>query len=67
MLSEKTKARLNYFTKAEKALWCISVILIAVSYVAFDRNSILRPVASLIGVTSLIFNAKGTLSVNFLW
>lgn len=59
MLSEKTKARLNYFTKAEKALWCTSVILIAVSYVAFDRNSILRPVASLIGVTSLIFNAKG--------
>lgn len=59
MLSEKTKARLNYFTKAEKALWCISVILIAVSYFAFDRNGILRPVASLIGVTSLIFNAKG--------
>lgn len=59
MLSEKTKARLNYFTKAEKALWCTSVILIAVSYFAFDRNGILRPVASLIGVTSLIFNAKG--------
>lgn len=59
MLSKKIKARFSYFTKAEKALWCISVILIAVSCFAFDRNSILRPIASLIGVTSLIFNAKG--------
>lgn len=59
MLSGKNKSFINCFTKAEKALWCISVILIAVSYFAFDRSGILRPVASLIGVTSLIFNAKG--------
>lgn len=59
MLSEKTKARLNYFIKAEKALWCISALLIVLSCILFDRNSILRPAASLIGVTSLIFNAKG--------
>ena len=40
-------------------MWSISVILIFVSFVIFDRESILTLIASLIGVTSLIFNAKG--------
>lgn len=59
MLSEKTKAKLRYFEKAEIALWCISVLLITVSFCLFDRNSYLTLAASVIGVTSLIFNAKG--------
>lgn len=59
MLSEKAKARLNYFTKGEILLWSVSVLLIAVSFLAFEGGGILRPAASLIGVTSLIFNAKG--------
>lgn len=55
----KIKTRLNYFTKAEKILWCISALLISASFLLFDRKSILTFIASLIGVTSLIFNAKG--------
>ncbi|MBS1363242.1 MAG: nicotinamide mononucleotide transporter [Bacilli bacterium] len=59
MWSEKTKPILNYFTKVEILLWCISVMLIFVSFIIFDGESILTLIASLIGVTSLIFNAKG--------
>lgn len=49
----------DYFSKAEIALWCISVALIVVSFFVFDREKYLTLVASLVGVTSLIFNAKG--------
>ncbi len=50
---------LNYFSKLEIFLWFSSVFLIIVSFLAFDRTNYLSPSASLIGVTSLIFNAKG--------
>ena len=43
----------------ELILWSVSVIFIVVSFCIFDRESYLTLVASLIGVTSLIFNAKG--------
>lgn len=59
MLSAKVKSILNYFTKGELALWSISVILIIASFLIFDRNNYLTLVASITGVTSLIFNAKG--------
>lgn len=49
----------NYFSKTEIALWLSSVGLILVSFFLFDRENYLTVVASLIGVTSLIFNAKG--------
>lgn len=49
----------NYFSKREIALWVSSVILIVVSFCLFDRDNYLTLLASLIGVTSLIFNAKG--------
>lgn len=48
----------NYFTKAERGLWCASVLLIAVTFCVFDRVQYLTLAASLIGVTSLLFNAK---------
>lgn len=51
--------KLKYFTKAELALWCVSVALILISFFAFDGGGYLTLAASLIGVTSLIFNAKG--------
>lgn len=57
MLSKKTL--LNYFTKGEIFLWCTSVVLIAGFFFAYDRENHLTLAASLIGVTSLIFNAKG--------
>ena len=48
-----------YFSKMELILWSISVIFIVLSFFIFDRESYLTLIASLIGVTSLIFNAKG--------
>lgn len=48
-----------YFSKNEITLWSTSVILIILSFYLFDRENYLTLCASLIGVTSLIFNAKG--------
>lgn len=53
------KKTLSYFSKLEIALWISSVALILCSFLVFDRASYLTLIASLIGVTSLIFNAKG--------
>ncbi len=53
------KKALDYFSKAEIVLWCSSAMLIVLSFYAFDRENYLTLAASLIGVTSLIFNAKG--------
>lgn len=50
---------LSYFKKEEIILWGCSVIMIFVSFGIFDRENFLTLVASLVGVTSLIFNAKG--------
>lgn len=55
----KHKKRIHYFSKAEIALWSASVFFIVVSFCIFDRASYLTLAASLIGVTSLVFNAKG--------
>jgi len=55
----KLKEIKNYFTKLEKVLWISSVLLIILSFCIFDRINHLTLAASLIGVTSLIFNAKG--------
>lgn len=56
---KKTKWLNNYFTKAEKMLWIFSVIGIASAFLIFDRENYITLMASLIGVTSLIFCAKG--------
>ena len=53
------KRFLSYFSKIEITLWCSSIALILISFIAFDRTNYLTLIASLIGVTSLIFNAKG--------
>lgn len=53
------KRFLNYFSKTEIALWLCSVFVIAASFIIFDRSGYMTLCASLIGVTSLIFNAKG--------
>lgn len=49
----------GYFSAAERALWTVSVVLIILFFCIFDRQSWLTPAASVIGVTSLILNAKG--------
>lgn len=55
----KFKTLTTYFSKKEITLWTSSVILIVISFCLFDRENYLTLLASLIGVTSLIFNAKG--------
>jgi nicotinamide mononucleotide transporter PnuC len=55
----KIKKILNYFNLTEKLIWSISVIVIIVSFFLFENDGYLTLVASLIGVTSLIFCAKG--------
>ena len=49
----------NYFSKSEIVLWISSVMVIIISFCTFDRTNYMTLCASLIGVTSLIFNAKG--------
>jgi len=53
------KTWMTYFTKAEWTLWSVSVLMIIGSFFLFDTSSVMTLCASLIGVTSLIFNAKG--------
>lgn len=52
--------RINlYFTTQEKALWLASVGAIVASFFLLEGKEYLTLTASLIGVTSLLFNAKG--------
>ena len=53
------KKLFSYFSKFELILWSLSTILIVVSFLIFDKTNYLTLIASIIGVTSLIFNAKG--------
>lgn len=55
----KKKTLTKYFSKTEIVLWGLSAIFIIASFFIFDRENYLTLFASLIGVTSLIFNAKG--------
>ncbi len=49
----------KYFSLFEVLLLSFSAVIIIVSYLFFGGGSLLVLIASLIGVTSLIFNAKG--------
>ncbi|MBQ3184348.1 MAG: nicotinamide riboside transporter PnuC, partial [Firmicutes bacterium] len=49
----------KFFTKGELFLWFGSIAIIIFSFCIFDRYNYLTLAASIIGVTSLIFNAKG--------
>ena len=53
------KSIAKYFSVGEILLWSCSVLLIVVSFCVFDRRNYLTLASSLIGVTSLIFTAKG--------
>ena len=56
---KKIKQLSAYFTTTEKLLWGLSVAAIIVSFAVFGGNGLLTLAASLVGVTSLILNAKG--------
>ena len=53
------KRILNYFSKSEIILWLLEVIIIITFFCIFDRKEFLNLAASLIGITALIFCAKG--------
>lgn len=53
------KSPLKYFTKTEIILWSSSVLLIIISFFIFDRTNYFTLAASIVGVASLIFCAKG--------
>lgn len=57
--SQNNNKKSPYFKKHEIALWSGSVILILLFFLLFDRSNYMTLIASLIGVTSLIFCAKG--------
>ena len=54
----KTKAS-RYFSKMDIAVWSSSAAAVVISFLLFDRENYLTLAASLLGVTSLIYNAKG--------
>lgn len=53
------KRFLNYFTKTEKIIWCVSVLSILVAFFIFDRVKYGTMLVSVIGVTAILLNAKG--------
>ena len=50
---------MKVFSKGEKLLWTVSAAAVIGSFLWFDRENLLTLTASLVGVTSLLFNAKG--------
>jgi len=55
----KKETMTKYFSTGEIVLWSVSVALIVASFFVFDRKNYITLIASVIGVTSLIFTAKG--------
>ena len=55
----RIKHALSYFTSGELILWFCSLSVTIISFFLFDRENYLTLFASLIGITSLIFSAKG--------
>lgn len=56
---KKTKTQKGYFSTFEILLWSFSILFIVVSYAVFDRSNVFSLVSSIIGITALIFVAKG--------
>ena len=56
---DKPAGRQAYFSKGELLLWAGSMVLVIGAALVFDRENKLALLASLLGVTSLLFNAKG--------
>jgi len=55
----KNKNPLKDLTKFEKIIWIGSILVISIFFFVFSSNDYLTMIASLIGVTALIFVAKG--------
>lgn len=55
---KQIKRLYNYFTATERAIWCISVLIITGSAALLGGWNTLSVFTSVLGVTALIFNAK---------
>jgi len=55
----KSRKRFRNLSKFERILWVLSMIIVAGSYLCGEDSSLLSLAASLVGVTALIFVAKG--------
>ncbi len=53
------KKMFNYFNLLEIIIWSISTLFILLSFLIFQNRDYITLFASIIGVTSLIFNTKG--------
>lgn len=49
----------RYFTLPELIMWGFSIVVIFACFFAFDRENYINLAASVIGVTSLLYNSKG--------
>ena len=58
-MNNERKTKAKYFSTGEVVLWSVSVALIIASFLIFDRKKYITLIASVIGVTALIFTAKG--------
>ena len=56
---KKFLSKLKYFTVGEWLLWGISELFIILSFCIFDRENYFTLISSVLGITSLIFIAKG--------
>lgn len=59
MKKDKLIEKLKYFTIGEWLLWSLSIVVIVVAFIVFKCTNYTSLIGSIIGVTSLIFNAKG--------
>ncbi len=55
----RIKCLYYYFTVQERILWISSMGLILLSFFLFDSSNPLSLIASLLGVTAIVLNAKG--------
>ena len=56
---KNTKPKKRYFSTFEILLWSVSMLFIVGSYLLFDRSNLFSLMSSIIGITSLLFVAKG--------
>ncbi len=60
MKKQTTKLQMPAFTRNEIILWVVSLLIITMAFFAFSTDNIMTLIASGVGVTGLLFNAKGS-------
>lgn len=58
-MKEKLKEKISYFIIGEWVLWTVSVVIIISTFFVFRNTNYISLIGSILGVTSLVFCAKG--------